>query len=679
MNKEPKVKNSISYILKKGGFKFALIGVVFLIVVLFILPNSLPAIIFNSLNEQEYYYVKDDNNLYNHRNKEIGTSIYDASFAESENTDVDEITLNNISKLDFEPINIEDKNISIYLKNYNIDDKTVNLCIDYLDDTKEDIVIKNVDKDFYKVNKDFDKLVYIKQDGDKKNLYLNDFINEIKLCDNVSNFYADDDFNNIYYNKDSDLYSYVDCKEAKLISTASEIIVERNEISFDKILRLIDYSYVYITKISNQEDKIKDIYKLLPNGDTELIVSDVAGTPIAYYVDDFIYYYKQQKEQMRVSEYIVDDISDGTFFAKEPNIENYYEGFGFFAIPDYFSYYADLESFNQIANYIRRNQETVDKYVEQIKRGTFNNNYNTLYCYDGDKEFVLCEDMIRTTKRIHGMKPYIYFESYINDKLDKIEKINLSDVIANNLSVNNYMKTIRQGSATYKYIYHKKEGMRVEGLPEAEADVYRLKNKIAIKYTQGSTQAVYTTKFVAGEVANSELVGSHMTNQLKLFASPYIDDVIYSVMNSNVNAYLFLNGQRIEDRIMNDYAILSNDLKTVVYFVEYDSINKTGKLKLLKDGKTKLIEENVLVTSVKTNALNGQIYFINNFNNVTISGDLYRYDDYNHKRFVSNNVMTIINDHIDDEFLHILETKDKSSDKHIIAGKDLGEIKYEGV
>ena len=677
MNKDnKKIKDSISYILKKGGFKFALIGVVFLIVVLFILPFSLPAIIFNSLNEQEYYYVKDDNNLYNNRNKQIGTSIYDASFAETENIDVDETTLNNISKLDFKPIIIEDKNISIYLKNYNVDDASVNLCIDYLDDSKTDIIIKNIDKEFYKLNNKNDGVLYIRTESGKKNLYKHDFSNETLISENVNSFYADDSFENIYYNKNNSLYTYTNNSQ-KLISTASDIIVEKNEISFDKILRQIDYSHIYITKIKNQEDKIKDIYKLSKNGDMELIASDVAGTPIAYYVDNYIYYYKQKQEQMRVSDYVIDDISDGSFFEKEPNIRNYYQGFGFFAMPDYFSYYTDKAAFDQIANYIRRNEETVNKYKEQIKRGTYNNNYNNLYCYDGNTEYLLCEDMVRTTKRVHGVKPYVYFESYVNDKLEQIDKINLSDIIAKNLSVNNYMKTIRQGSRTYKYIYHKKEGMRVEGLPEADADVYRLKNKIAIKYTQGSTQSVYTTRFMPSEVGTSELVGSHMTNELKLFASPYIDDVIYSVMNSSVNAYLFLNGQRIEEQIMKSYINLSNDLKTVVYFVDYDSSKKTGKLKLLKDGKTKLIEENVLVTSVKTNASNGQIYFINDFNNVTISGDLYRYDDYNHKRHISSNVMSIINDHIDDEYINILKTKDSGGDKHTIAGKDLGETKYE--
>ena len=676
MNENKKIKDSFSYILKKGGFKFALIGVVFLMFVLLILPSGLPAIIFNSMNEQEYYYVKDDNDFYNHRNKKIGSSIYDASFAQTDSVDVDETTLNNLSKLDFTPIFIDEKKISIYLKNYNIDDNTANLCIDYLNDDASDIIIKNVDKDYYKLNKEKNCLVYIRTESDKNALCFHDFSKETLICDNVNSFYTDDNFNNIYYNYNNDLFTYNNLNDKRLISTGSEVIVEKNEISFDKILRNINYSYLYITKITNSEDKTKEIYKLFPNGSMELVAIDVIGTPIVYYADNYIYYYKQKKEQIRVSDYIVDDISDSSFFDKEPNINNYYQGFGFFAIPDYFSYYSDKSAFDQIANYIRRNQETVDKYVEQIKRGTFNNNYNTLYCFDGNNECILCEDMVRTTKRMHGIKAYIYFESYINDKLEQKDKINLSDVISKNLSVNNYMKTIRQGSRTYKYIYHKKEGMRVEGLPEAEAEVYRLKNKIAIKYTQGSTQAVYTTKFAAGEIATSELVGSHMTNELKLYASPYIDDVIYSVMNSSVNAYLFLNGQRIEDQIMKSYISLSNDLKTVVYFVDYDSINKTGKLKLLKDGKTRIIEENVLVTSVKTNALNGQIYFINNFNNVTISGDFYRYDDYNHKRLVSNNVMSIINDHIDDEYLNILKTKDNGGEKYTIAGKDLGETKY---
>ena len=679
MKNNKKIKDSISYILKKGGFKYALIGVVFLMFVLLILPSGLPAIIFNSMNEQEYYCVKDDNDFYNTRNKKIGSTIYDASFAQTDDTEVDENVLNNISKLDFTPIILDEGKISIYLKNYNIDDETANLCIDYLNDDKKDIVIKNINKNFYKLNNDKSTLVYIRTENEKSNLYYHDFSKENLICENVDSFYTDDDFKNIYYNQDNDLYSFINLADNKLIATASEIIIEKNEISFDKILRNINYKHILITKTKNVEDKTKDIYKILPDNSILLVSADVTGTPIAYYADDFIYYYKQQKEQMRVSDYVVDDISDGSFFAKEPNINNYYEGFGFFAIPDYFSYYSDKGAFDQVAGYIRRNQETIDKYVDQIKRGTYNNNYNNLYCYDGKEEYLLCEDMVRTTKRVHGIKPYIYFESYINDKLEQIDKINLSDIISRDLTVNNYMKTIRQGTRTYKYIYHKKEGMRIEGMPEADAEVYRLKNKFAIKYVQGSTQAVYTVMFTPGQVTNSELVGSHMTNELKLFASPYIDDVIYSVMNSNVNAYLFLNGQRIEDQIMKSYVNLSNDLKTVVYFVEYDSVHKTGKLKLLKDGKTKIIEENVLVTSVKTNASNGQIYFINNFNNVTISGDFYRYDDYNHKRLVSNNVMSIINDHLDDEYIDILKSKDNGGDKYTVAGKDFGETEYTGV
>ena len=86
MKNNKKIKDSISYILKKGGFKYALIGVVFLMFVLLILPSGLPAIIFNSMNEQEYYCVKDDNDFYNTRNKKIGSTIYDASFAQTDDT-----------------------------------------------------------------------------------------------------------------------------------------------------------------------------------------------------------------------------------------------------------------------------------------------------------------------------------------------------------------------------------------------------------------------------------------------------------------------------------------------------------------------------------------------------------------------------------------------------------------
>ena len=201
MKNNKKIKDSISYILKKGGFKYALIGVVFLMFVLLILPSGLPAIIFNSMNEQEYYCVKDDNDFYNTRNKKIGSPIQDASFAQTDDTEVDENVLNNISKLDFTPILLDEGKISIYLKNYNIDDETSNLCIDYLNNDKKDIVIKNINKNFYKLNNDKHTLVYIRTENEKSNLYYHDFSKENLICENVVSFYTDDDFKNIYYNQ----------------------------------------------------------------------------------------------------------------------------------------------------------------------------------------------------------------------------------------------------------------------------------------------------------------------------------------------------------------------------------------------------------------------------------------------------------------------------------------------
>ena len=170
-----KIKDSATYKVKKGGFMITLVLVVLLILVFIILPNSLPAIIFNSTHNIEYYYVKDDNDFYNTKAKKIGERIFDRSFAESEDIEVSEKDLVGLSRLDFNPIYDEKNEMSIYLKNYHIDTDEADLIIDYLNDDKEDIVIKNIDKNFYKINNTNDKLVYIKNVNDNKNLYINKF------------------------------------------------------------------------------------------------------------------------------------------------------------------------------------------------------------------------------------------------------------------------------------------------------------------------------------------------------------------------------------------------------------------------------------------------------------------------------------------------------------------------
>lgn len=629
----------INKILNKLGF-IGIFFIVFFLILILIFKNNLPVIIYNTFDQTEIYYVKN-NDLYNREDTKIGTSIYDVSFAENEGLNLSLNTLDAISKLNFNPLYNKDKNISITVKNYDTKNKNANISINYLNNHDKNVVFNNVDINSVKVSSNFDKMLYIKTEDKKKNLYYYDFKNEKLVLNDITEYYANDDLNKMYFVANNEIYYANDIENKKLIATNSVLIKDENGIPFDKILSINDFNYIYYMKYNDDNKTIANLYKKYIDTEDILISEEIHNKPIYFYNEDFIYFNKTGKEEIKVSEFVIDDIADGSFYNTAPNINDYRSGF-FGLFTDTFGYLSAKNEYDRVVNFINRNEETIKKYHDQIERGTFNNTYDKLYYYDGNNVNVLSENMIKTVVRANTYKPYIYFESYVYNDLSNVSKVKLSDIIKSNLTVNNYMKTVRNSSKTDKYIYHKDIGTKIENIQGTDISVYKIKNDFIIKSKDGFYNQVYRLKLDMNKVCVAELYANIITNEMKIYASPYIDDVIFSVTNGGNNAYLYKNQERIEDNCHKDYIYLSNDLHYVTYITNYDNVENIGLLKILENGKVKIVDENVLVSSIKTNASNGELNYITEFDKINLCGKFIKYDKYGRRKTISKEVMNII-------------------------------------
>ena len=633
-----KYNNKVEYVRKaKLGFK-TIFFVVLITILVLILKNNVSVILYNTFDQTELYYVKN-NDLYNRENDIIGTSIYDVSFAQEEGLNLSLNTLDSISKMNFAPIYNEDKKICIYIKNYDTKTKKYNLAIYFIKDNNKNKVFEDVDINNIKVSKNFDKILYVKNNKNQKDLYCYDFNNEKLVVENISEFYANDEMNKIYFAANNEIYYTEDILNNKtLIATNSQIIKDENDIPFDKILNINNFNYIYYKK--NTDKNMCNLYKKYINKDDILIAENIHNNIIYFYNEDFIYFNKAEKEEIKVSEYVIDDIKDGSFYNTEPNINDYRSGF-FGMFTDYFSYYQARNAYDSIKNYIDKNPDTIKKYNDQIEKGTFNDTCDRLYYYDGVNTNQISNHIIKTIKKANTYKPYIYFESYADNNINT-NKVKLSDIIKSNLTVNNYMKTIRNNQLTDKYIYHQSIGTKIENICGNVEEIYKIKKYFVIKTRDGIYSGIYRLNLDMNKVCVAELFARVMTNEMKVYASPYSEDIVYSVSNGGNNAYIYRNQERIEDNGHKDYIYLSNDLQYVTFISNYDNVENIGLLKIHRNGKIEIVDENVLVSSIKTNASNGELNYINEFDKINLCGKYIKYDKYGKRKTISKEVMNII-------------------------------------
>ena len=652
------------------------------IVIFFIFKTFIPLLIFNVFTKKEFFYIKN-NNLFIDINKDesIGENIYEKGLVSNDTMSNKISNILKMNDIDFYPIYDKKQGITIYIKNYNNANNVYTISVKKNDKKDDEYEIHNVVRGTYKIAKDNKSVVYEKIENNKTNLYYSDFKIEKIIQEDVSEYYADDMLDKMYILTNGELYSYSRSNNNRknLIATNSFIVKDDSDIKYDKILEMNDFNNICFGTYTNENKTVFSLYKKIGDNNPTLISDECTGNIVYFENDDYLYYQKQLVEPRKISDYVEDDISNGEFDKTEPKLSDFNMGL-IFPMPDYFSYFAAKSEWDRVKNFSQSNKDTFDKYVQQIERGTYNAQYRNLFYYTNGNSDTFCDEKIKSLVRTKGYKPYIFFEAYkikTNDENQKKQK--LSDIIKSNSNISTYMKTVRDEGDVYRYIYHKNEGMRVRNLSGEKFELYESKNKLIIHSISDDKMyhSVFTVEFKRSVVEDAVFFDKYLTSTLSVHASPYIEDIIYTFDYGNDRSYLYVNGNLFEREVMTKATRVTNDLKNVLFMTEYNNSKGTGVLNILKNKEKKQISENVLYTMIESNAKDGSIYYIADFDGISLNGKLYTYDKFGRNKFVDENVSGIVNQYRIDEKFKIYKDKDNNATKKSDVGIDFGENYYQ--
>ncbi len=685
-----RINMPLSEKIKKQITRERIIIAVFVVIVFCVfIKVAVPKIIYNLFEKKVVYYVKD-NNLYGDKNKNkiLSEDVFEEDIIKNDTMSNKANSVLKMRGLDFDPIYDEKVGVSIFVKEYSRDDEEYDLYVKSLNNSFENFDIKKVKRGTFKISKDKREIMYEKKVGEKYNLYVNDYKEEKMIDENVIEYFVTKNLKELYYNKDGEIHTYNRKEDINnLIATNSFIV--KDEFLNDNVEYLEDkdsdnFYYGYWT---NENKTVFTLYEHTKDGEI-LIDENLTGDVLYFKKDNYLYYTRQNTEPVQIKDYVIDDITDGSYDKEEPRIEDYSFGMGFFSMPDYGAYYSALSEWQRVKNFKKNNEETFNKYVQQIEKGTYNAHYKKLYYYDGKEKDTFCEQNIKSLERAKGYKTYIFFEAYkekTRTKKSDSEKKKLSDIIKSNITISSYMKSVRDEGEVYRYIYHKNEGMRINNLSGATFELYESKNKYIIKSISADKMYnyVYSIEFKAGIIGEAKLYGRYMTNYLYVYASPYIENVIWSVDYGYNRSYLYVDEKEIDRNVITNYdevtsaIMITNDLKKIVYLKDYNAEKGTGVLCMVEDGVSKQIYDSVLWTSVKTNALDSSIYYIGDFDPISLNGNLYNYNKFRNNVLVDENVNSIINIYKNEERIKLYNTHDNKKTSKFEAGLDFGENNYQ--
>ncbi len=661
--------------------KISIILLAFIIVVI-IIKTVFPPLIYNLFTKKEVYYIKN-NDLYvsNEKKAPIGSAVYDQSLLMNDAMSNKIANVLKMDEIDFEPIYDKKSGTTIYAKEYNKSNNIYTIAAKQKGKENDEYEIDGVERGTYKISKNNDGILYKKLEDGKYNLYYSDFKRERLLEKDVKEFFADDLLDKMYVIANDDLYFCVRSNNNKktLIATNSFIVKDETDIKYDKILAINDFNNICFGKYTNENKTVFSLYKKLGESEPQLISEECTGEVVYFENEDYLYYQKQLVEPRKISDYVEDDISNGEFDKTEPKLNDFMMGL-FFAVPDYFSYSAAKAEWDRVKNFVNRNKDTFDKYVQQIDRGTYNAQYKNIFYYTDGKSDTFCDEKIKTLVKVNGYKPYIFFEAYkIDTNKNPIKKQKLSDIIKSNSNISTYMKTIRDEGEVYRYIYFKNEGMRVRNLSGDKFEFYEAKDKLILHSISDDKMyhTVFSVNFDRNTVVDAISYGRYLTNNIRVFASPYIDDVIYTVDYGNDRSYMYVNETQIEREVMTKATKLTNDLKNVLFITEYNYSKGSGVLNIFKDGNKKTIAENVLYTMILSNARDGAIYYLTDFDGISLNGKLYMYDILEKNSLLDDRVNGIINKYTIDEKMKLYREKSKKNTQKSDAGVDFGENYYQ--
>lgn len=525
------------------------------------------------------------------------------------------------------------------------------------------------DKKYHFIIEDYSK----DEDGNSFTLYCKDEKNKKVKIDSGIQDYRVTENNNIFYEKNGNLY-VSDLKEKKKVaSDISSFWFDkeecnvfwdvRNEDSYDlyyqnaslngeKVKLASEYDYGYSKDDTNKilYRKNDSIYIIQNLEETEKLVGDVEAFRSSD-MDNLSFYYWIEADKNTLSDYIIDDLVEQDSVMEEPNQADYEReetsGSGVWTyrrtvIDD--SFYSIQEEY--------RKKQCRDELRAQMEDYEMEPMYLLYYSENGEeKKFsgytaeFKCYDSINEESRKSNAE-YKGFVIYSKFQMDDLKKVKMSE-LEDDLNVDelyNRVKTMIQAASSY-YL--------TVGGEEIELDIDDTQME-SFKYRPDPKNNQVFLRLGWSEDHNT-LISVDLSNENFGNIIERDEDIIFcssSILEGNVYYYKDYNGEkRVGDLYRNGELILEDasyvmnikDSDSILCFQDYNNEKERGTLMLVKqDGATK-ISDDVYDGYGSILAINDHsIAMLSDFSDKHKKGDL-KYFDGKETYLIDTDVYGIIN------------------------------------
>ena len=446
-----------------------------------------------------------------------------------------------------------------------------------------------------------------------------------------------------YFQTENDMVYYydVDKKIVSLIAANSFVLQTDNIFNYNETMLMTKGEKVFYGTYDDVSKNTCTLYIKELDKPAVKIDNDVSIIYGAFSNENFIYYGKTLYEEVKYSDYIIDDISDESFINNEPKITDFKGDEKIIDGEGLVSYIGAKTDYKLKQNFIDNNEEVIKNYIEKIATGSYVLEKTYVYAYDGKNTYKLTENPIATASIIKSVYPNFYFEMCVDrEELGDNKKNKLSDIILKYKNIDEFMENASKHNWINEYIYEKMMGMKLyDDVDGKILNVYKLKNNFVLTSKIDNNINIYE---IDNKKNNVELIDSIDTDKVKILSSDKIENFYYISYNKNGIGNLYDKNSNLKiENISYEFSNVSNDYEKIYYIKNYTVNNKSGELYIIENENHIKIDDNVYGGKILINPINNDIYYIKNYDIENKCGELYKSSNYKNK-FLASEVSDIV-------------------------------------
>lgn len=467
----------------------------------------------------------------------------------------------------------------------------------------------------YEINNDGTQVIYLKEEG---GLYSHNIEDKEKIASEVTEFYVANDCKKIGFLKSNGgYYIYNEGEENEKIASDVEYIRHISE----------DLSVVYY-------EKEEGLYRQVEGEDDVTKISSDVYNVEKIYDSGEIYYVKEDVAEIKLSDYVVDDIADADAAMTEPEYPDY---------PSWWDYDTDeaydaaMEQYEAAYDAYEVAYEAYESKLERdalratLQESTFEKSVYTLYYFDGEDSVVLTDALTDYYLPCAQDSPAIAYGEYNQVETTKVKLSEISSAY----EVEDLVRAAMYSSAE-RYVA---VGEKTSVLEQTDAQQVKFSADGKALYflddvSDEGRGDLYKAVIADAAVQKPELLDDDVDNA-GVYDSKNTIAYFKNYDGEKYRGDLWINGKEVDYDVY-AYNILIQD-DTVYYYSDWNNEKEYGTLKMYANEETTKIADDVY----SWNLNEGNILYLYDYSWNSYSGTLYIYKNGNSEK-ISDDVTCII-------------------------------------